>query len=207
MRSRARLQGPLLLLTELIVRFTWFHPELPMTDSPEFKFIPEYADCIARIASCSATIEYYVSHSIWIVAKLDSPSGACITSQIYTLQGRLSALLALLKLHRAPDKIIRRVNKFAETVRGPLENRNRVVHDIWLTDNRDPTSMGRLETTASKTLKFRVEDVPLPRLKEIFDALAACRLEMHAIRQEIFTEQPTFPGIPDSELNPTERVQ
>lgn len=173
----------------------------------KFKFIPKYADCIASIANCSATIEYYVNHSIWIVAKVDSSSGACITSQIYTLQGRLSALLALLKLHQAPAKLVKRVNKFTETVRGPTENRNRVIHDIWLMDNRDPTTMGRLETTASKTLKFRVEDVPLPKLQAIFDELSACRLEAYEIRKEIFAAQPTFPGIAPSELYPIANVQ
>lgn len=175
--------------------------------NPNFKFIPEYADAIASIASCSATIEYYINHSIWIVAKVDASSGACITSQIYTLQGRISALLALLKLHRAPKGIITKVNKFSESVRGPIENRNRVVHDIWLTDNRDPTTMGRLETTAAKTLKFQVEDVPLSKLKGIFDELAKCRLEAYDIRGKIFTAQPTFPGIPESELNPISNVR
>ena len=175
--------------------------------NPNFRFIPKYADCIASIANTSATIEYYVNHSIWIVAKVEAPSGACITAQIYTLQGRLSALLALLKMHRAPDKIIKRVNKFTEAVRGPSENRNRVIHDIWLMDNRDPTSMGRMETTASKTLKFRIEDVPLTKLEGIYAELSACRLEMWHIRNEISDAQPSFPGIPPSELDPIAGVR
>jgi hypothetical protein len=170
---------------------------------PEFKFIPEYADRIASIASGWATIEYYINHSIWIVAQLDHPTGACITSQIYTLQGRLAALLSLLKVYRAPDRIIARVNKFAENIRGPQEHRNRIVHDIWLMDNRNSKTMGRLETTAAKKLEFGIKDVPLQRLQEIYDELAVCRKEAHAIRGEIFVAQPTFPGIPASELNPT----
>lgn len=181
-----------------------------MTDhgaNPHFKFIPKYADTIATIANQSATIEFYVNHSVWIVANLDSPSGACITSQIYTLQGRLSALLALLKLHRAPNALIKRVNKFSEKVRGPSENRNRIIHDIWLMDNREPSSMGRLEMTASKTLKFGIEDVPLTKLQAISDELGACRLEMYEIRGAIFAAQPTFPGIPRSELNPIAGVR
>jgi hypothetical protein len=175
--------------------------------NPNFKFIPKYADTIASIANQSATIEFYVNHSIWIVADIDSPSGACITSQIYTLQGRLSALLALLKLHRAPDNLIKRVNKFSEKVRGPSENRNRILHDIWLVDNRDPTSMGRMQMTAAKTLKFGIVDVAQTELQAIYDELAACRLEMYEIRGKIFAAQPTFPGIPPTELNPIAGVR
>ena len=175
--------------------------------NPEFKFIPKYADTIASIANQSATIEFYVNHSIWIVANIDSPSGACITSQIYTLQGRLSALLALLNLHRAPDALIKRVNKFSEKVRGPTENRNRILHDIWLKDNRNLESMGRLQMTAAKTLKFEIVDVPETELQAISDELGACRLEMYEIRGDIFSAQPTFPGIPPTELNPISTVR
>jgi hypothetical protein len=176
-------------------------------DIPEFKFIPEYADLIASIASCWATLEFYVNNSIWIVAAVDSQTGACMTSQIYTLQGRLAALLSLLKLHKAPSNLISRVNKFAENIRGPQENRNRVVHDIWLMDNRNPGSMGRLETTAPKKLQFKVTDVPREELEAIYAELSACRMEFYHIRREIVAQRPTFPGIPESERDPIPRVR
>jgi len=176
-------------------------------DIPEFKFIPEYANGIASIASCWATIEYYENNSIWIVAKLDPKTGACMTSQMYTLQAKLAGLLSLLKLHGAPDTIISRVNRFAENIRGPQEHRNRVVHDIWMLDNRHPGSMSRLEATASKKLKFEMQDVPIQRLKDIYTELSACRQEFYNIRADIFTAQPSFPGIPGSELDPIPGVR
>jgi len=174
---------------------------------PEFKFVPEYADAIASIATCWATLEYYVNHSIWIVAGLNSPTGACITSQIFNFQSRLAALLSLLKLYRAPDNIISRVNKFSDNIRGPQENRNRIVHDIWLIDNQNVGSMGRLETTASKKLQFSVKDVPLAQLKEIYAQLSASRLEFYNIRRDILDGRPSFPGIPESELDPIPGVR
>jgi hypothetical protein len=178
-----------------------------MAENPEFKFIPEYADLIASIASGWATIEYHVNHSIWIVAQLDHPTGACLTSQVHSLHSKLSSLLSLLKLYRAPDRIITRVNKFAETIRGPQEQRNRVIHDVWLMDNRNPGSMGRMETTAAKKLEFSVKDVSLEKLRAIYAELSACRLEFFQIRNEIFIAQPSFPGIPESELDPIPTVR
>jgi hypothetical protein len=177
------------------------------SDISDFKFIPQYADRIASIASCWAHIEYYVNNSIWIVAAVDSKTGACMTSQIYTLQGRLAALLSLLKLHGAPNGIISRVNKFTDTIRGPQENRNRVIHDIWLMDNRNPETMGRLETTAPKKLQFKVTDVPLETLQAVYNEMSACRMEFYQIRKDIVDLRPTFPGIPESERDPIAHVR
>jgi hypothetical protein len=123
------------------------------------------------------------------------------------LDSKLSSLLSLLKLYRAADPIITRVNKFAETVRGPQEHRNRVVHDVWLMDNLNPDSMGRMETTAAKKLEFSVKDVPIAKLRSIYEELSACRLEFFHIRNVIFIAQPAFPGIPESELDPIPRVR
>ena len=175
--------------------------------NPEFKFIPDYADLIASIASGWATIEYYVNHSIWIVADLDAPTGACVTSQIHSLNSKLSSLLSLLKLYQAPDRIIKRVNRFADTIRGPQEHRNRVIHDVWLIDNVNSGSMGRLETTAAKRLEFTVKDVSIEKLRAIYDELSASRLEFFHIRNDIFKERPTFSGIPESERDPTATIR
>jgi hypothetical protein len=180
-----------------------------MNETPEsdFKFIPEYAESIAHIASNWATLEFYINDTIWTVAGLDRPTGACITSQIYTIQGRLAALLALLKLRRAPNALIAKVNKYSESIRGPQEMRNRVVHDVWLMDNHNPDTMGRLETTAPKKLSFKVQDVPLSELRDIQQTLSKVRAEASDLRLEIVAALPSFPGIPESERDPIAHVR
>jgi hypothetical protein len=45
----------------------------------KFAFIPEFADCIARVASSWARLEYDVNVAIWKLAELRPALGACIT--------------------------------------------------------------------------------------------------------------------------------
>lgn len=176
-------------------------------NSSPFKFLPEYADCIANVASSWATLEYHISSAIWGICKLEPVAGACVTSQIYTVQGKLSALLALLKLHQAPEALVTRVNKFSERVRGPQEMRNRIIHDIWLVNNFDSSVMGRLEVTAPKKLSFKAADVQLTELQQQLASISEARTEAYEIRKAIQAALPTLPGIPSSELHPTARVR
>jgi hypothetical protein len=174
---------------------------------PEFVFIPEYANLIAHVASSWATLEYYVADSIWQLAELKPAIGACITTQIFGLGGKFAALLALLKLRQAPESLITKVNKFTETVRGPQERRNRIIHDAWLMDNENPTAMGRLELTAPKKLSFKAETILLVELQTDYDQIAKARNDFVHIRTEIYRVTPTLPKIPDSELHPIMNVR
>src|SRR5271168_909763 len=89
----------------------------------KFSFIPEYADCIARVATVWARLEYDVSVSIWALADVRPAIGACLTSQIFTLRSKLDALIALAKLRKVNAAIIKKINKFADDVRGGQEIR------------------------------------------------------------------------------------
>jgi hypothetical protein len=95
------------------------------------QFASEYGECIAHIANNWATLEYSINATIWILAGTAPALGACITSQIPTLFGRLNALLSIMKLRRVDQNLINKVNKFSDTIREPQELRNRAIHDVW----------------------------------------------------------------------------
>ena len=67
----------------------------PSADNPprEFKFPAEFAAAIAEVTSYWAALEYNIDMSIWHLAGVYPAIGACITTQIYTLDGRLKALV------------------------------------------------------------------------------------------------------------------
>jgi hypothetical protein len=94
-----------------------------------------------------------------------------------------------------------------ETVRGPQERRNRIIHDAWLMDNENPTAMGRLELTAPKKLSFKAETILLAELQTDYDQIAKARNDFVHIRTEIYRVTPTLPKIPDSELHPIMNVR
>ena len=168
----------------------------------KFSFIPEYADCIARVASVWSRLEYDVNIAIWKLADVRPAMGACMTSQIYTLRGRLDALLALAKLRRVSDPIIKKINKFGEDSRSGQEIRNRIIHDQWLQDHLNPGQMGHLRITAARILEFKIKPVIFPELAADLERLEDLQARFHEIRQEIEAALPTLPEIPQSELHP-----
>ncbi|HEV7911221.1 MAG TPA: hypothetical protein VGP28_09090 [Methylocella sp.] len=179
-----------------------------MTDHPEdaddlegFKFASEFDKQIAEITACWSCLEYYISMSIWHLAAVYPAIGACITSQIYTLDGRLKALVSLLVLRKAPAELQARVNKFSERVRGPSEIRNRLIHDQWFT-SQAPAEMKQMEMLARGTLKYGFKTVSITDLRKDRAKIISAMKEASAIRAAIETALPTLPEIPLTELHP-----
>jgi hypothetical protein len=172
----------------------------------EFEFVPEYADCLAHAASSWATLEYYVNSSIWTLAGTSAAQGACLTSQIVSLHGKLSALLALMKLREVNQELITKVNKFSESVRDAQEWRNRIIHDVWLNvhqrGERSKDEMGRLLITAARQVQFRVEPVPLATIREGVELIHLRRRQFAEIREAINAALKSLPEIPHAKLNP-----
>jgi len=124
-----------------------------------------------------------------------------MTAQIFNINGRLNALLALLKIRRASTKTIDAVNKFADEIRGPSERRNRIVHDPWGRNQTDGSTT-KIEITANKKLKFEIVSVDLAEVKKDVDMIIDSVLKFVAIKKLIEAEIPTLPDIPEAELRP-----
>lgn len=168
----------------------------------QFRFIPEFADCIARIASLWARLEYDLNVVIWKLADVRPALGACMTAQMYTFSAKLNALLSLAKLRQVDEKLIKKINCFSKDFRDALETRNRTLHDLWLNDRLAPGNMGRLRITADKTLKFFVESVPLPELRNDLLVVEKRIYEFAEIRVAIEAALPSLPDIPHAKLHP-----
>jgi hypothetical protein len=160
----------------------------------------DYAALIGRTAVVWSAIENGLNFSIWAVAGLAPTLGACITSQIYTLQGRWSALLALLKLRKAPKSLIDLVNELAEASRGPLEIRNRTIHDDWVW--RKDGTVGRFEITAPKKLKFDIIPVSRDELTANLETILRFNDRIVDMRRTLYAALPTLPKMSPEELRP-----
>jgi hypothetical protein len=145
-----------------------------------------------------------MNECIWDLAGVWPALGACITAQIFNIDGRLRALLALLKFRRASQTSIDAVNRFAEEVRGPSEKRNRIIHDPWgIRPDGIPT---RLHITANKKLRFDFVVADIPQLQKDMETIKQCVAGFVAIRKTILDELPTLQKIPESELRPIVEV-
>lgn len=167
-----------------------------------FRFLAAYAELIADAANRWAYLEYYVNSSIWLLAEVKPAVGACMTSQMYTFNAKLSALLSLLKLRKANQPLIDKVNKFASNVRDALEARNRAVHDVWLNDNINTTQMGKLRITADKILRFKIEEIKIEALRSDVEMIEIRRVQAGEIMDEIKRVLPSLPEMSHEELHP-----
>lgn len=178
-----------------------------MTETESVNLPPGVQDQIMRligeIASGWAAIELCINEAIWTLAEVEQAYGACMTAQIYTLDGRLKALLSLLKLRRAPDKLITMVNKFTESARGPLEKRNRAVHDPWGFTPSGKTA--KIEITANRKLVFNLRWVETEELVKDRDEIGNCVERCNAVYDAIMAALPSLPEIPQTELRPIVR--
>ena len=174
------------------------------TDQPSatFQWLPAYAQQIADGANRWAYLEYYINSSIWLLADVRPAIGACLTSQMYTMSAKLAALLSLLKLRKAPQDILDRVNKFASAHRDALEARNRMVHDIWLNDNVAKANMGKLRITADKILRYNIESIDISSLIQDVQKIENRRLDAAIIKDAIERALPSLPEMSQSELHP-----
>jgi hypothetical protein len=162
---------------------------------------PKLVTLIGHAASQWAMLEYYINDTIWSLSDTAPTLGACSTAQIYTIDGRLKALLSLLKLRRASKSLIVKVNKFAENMRAPSEYRNRLVHDPW--GKRVPTGQTvKIEITANKKLRFENRVVDLKDLQKQVDVIVDVMLAFVEIRDTILNEIPTLPKMSQKELRP-----
>lgn len=168
---------------------------------PGFEFPAEYAQAIAQITANWAVLESNINLSIWHLAGIYPAIGACITEQIYTLDGRLKALLALLKLRRGPKSLLDKINKFGERVRKAQGIRNQIVHHTWH-QSVESKEIKQLEIGAKGTLTYGFKTISLPELQADQETVRLAARLANEIREATEAALPTLPEIPLQELQP-----
>lgn len=173
-------------------------------NGPEGALDPRLLKLIGEGATWWAALELYTNECIWFLAGTPPALGACLTAQIFNIDGRLRALQSLLRIRRASDATIRDVSRFSDECRGPSEKRNRLIHDPWGRSHEGRSS--KIEITAKKALKFELRDVELSEVEADVAAISRCVMRFVEIRAKILAELPTLPEIPRSELHPIVQV-
>ena len=137
-------------------------------------------------------LEALVSSSIWQIGEIPDQIGICLTSQIYTLDGKLKALITLLAVRGQLERTVAKLNKFHENLRGTSNARNRATHDPWVGDELTGIPH-RLQATADKTLVFEHKPVPTSELYELARAIAEKIDEFEEIIRPAILRFPALP--------------
>jgi len=118
--------------TEDDVSVAWVvHP----WDAGKEELLREQYEAIGKIATAWAAFEFKISNVIWRLAGIDMETGACLTAQMFTVQSRNRALLALYRLRGGNEAFAKRLNQFFAIQVDPVSReRNRFVHDPLAVD-------------------------------------------------------------------------
>jgi hypothetical protein len=170
-----------------------------MTTLPD-PVAPAYAQAIGYIAITWSAVEYNVNTAIWGLAGVPSGIGACLTAQLYSFDSRMKALVSLMHLKRLKESLVKEANRLHEDSRGPLELRNRAVHDYWVWN--EVGEIYRLEATAAKKLSLKPIPVSLADLESQRQALMKLAERSGTLSQRIYAALPSLPEIPQTELAP-----
>lgn len=172
-----------------------------------FRFADGYSEKIAAGANTWAWIEFELHWMIWELSEVNPSVGLCLTAQMFTFDAKMNALLALLTLREAPESFVKKVHAFMESTRGAQEARNRLVHDVWVMDNRDASRMGRLKMSARRKLDFSVQSYAISEIDPEVVMLERSRQTSTALRRELVAMLPTLRKIPLEAPHPLEVVR
>jgi hypothetical protein len=153
---------------------------------------PHYA-AIGKVIDAWGDLEFEVDRVIWDLMGVKQPFGACVTSQIISVQPKLRALRALLHLWGA-DALADEVGSFAGGMYELSELRNRIVHDkrFILHPNNDVV---RFEITTPKKLTFYPKIETKDDLAEFVTRINQKRILFDDIREKIRDMRDASPGI------------
>ena len=126
---------------------------------------------IGKVAANWAALEMLINSAIWQIAEIPDHLGACVTSQIYTFDGRMKALISILGVRGDFDDVVRNLNKFHEKSRAFAQRRHRTVHDPWVGDLKSGVPQ-RLEVTADKRLVSGYKPISTRDLTDLADGIA-----------------------------------
>lgn len=153
----------------------------------------EHFAAIGRVAEGWASLELLIDMSSWRLAGLVPHVGAALTSQIGGAQRKLDALFSLAKYRDAPPQLLKKLNKFSESVRGLQELRNRIVHDPWVTVGDAPH---RFEVSGRKVAKVEGIFMPTSEVNQISDHITDAWVAMVKIHDDLKEIAPPSPDTP-----------
>lgn len=154
-----------------------------------------YYTLIGKIITNWAMLEARLASAIWRIAEIPDAYGASITSQIYTLDGKVKALQAILR-ERGYDSVAEKLGTIIrDDVKGLADIRNRIVHDP--VRFKEDGCLYRLEIAADRRLSFGYKKVDLEKLRRVVDHIDAADDKIFAALKPALDEIPRLPPSPD----------
>lgn len=152
----------------------------------------DHYSAIGRVAASWAALEAMVCSAIWQIGEIPDDIGACVTSQIFTFDGKIKALISILEAREDLDNTISELNKFHEDARNIAAFRSRTLHDSWIHDLNTNTPY-RLQITADKKLIMEYKPAPTGKLRQNAEKTAKLIERLNEILKPAIERFPALP--------------
>jgi hypothetical protein len=141
---------------------------------------------VGRVSSGWSYLEQTIDDFIWTLAGVDHAKGACITSQIQSVEWKLRAVIALIELSGGSADIIKKFKKLSGDAVSLATHRNRIVHDplLYAFASKKVTAS---RMTANKTLEYSMVPVNLDEMKSVVLEIAQFRNNLLVLINEVLT--------------------
>jgi hypothetical protein len=167
---------------------------------------------IGKLTESWAQLEYAIDHMIWGMANVHQALGACITSQLMSVNPRMKAFRSLAAALGAGPDSVERIGKLQSKLSGLQTKRNRAVHDPRMM-NTNTKCLDRLQITAVSKLEFGWQPETPETLAEIrqevedrireFCALAAdVTAEIRSLPEKYRPRLPQMLPLPENQQSP-----
>jgi hypothetical protein len=140
----------------------------------------EHLALVGLIAALWSQFEADLDTYIISLGKLPAQTGRCVASQSTAPARKLDAYIAIARL-RGAEAFISDLVKLAQETTSLAEQRNRVVHDPWMSIHAGGAE--RLESTARKKLRYEHVSVSLEQMDALVERIRKHHdklIEIHA---------------------------
>ncbi|WP_284946041.1 hypothetical protein [Acidisoma cladoniae] len=169
-------------------------PEADDQDWKDHRF-DEYALAVGWIAGLWSQIEAGLDEAIWELANVEIGPGACITSHIGSIGGRIRAFMSLIDYRGATTEQAKYWNGLFVKVEGLGRRRNRFVHDA-ITIGGESGILRRRQVTADRKLVFDYLEADLAQMKDLQNELRSTSVTVHESYQKLANELPPWRHTP-----------
>ncbi len=157
-----------------------------------------YRHTIGSIITSWAAFEARLASAIWRIGEMRDEIGASLTSQIYTLDGKVKALQAILRV-KGFEKEAKKIGKLINDAKGLSDLRNRVVHDpiIYMEG-----AVHRLLIKADRYVELEYIKVEIDELEKAVDKIADIDDKMDDILRPVLEKIPRLSLRDKSDASP-----
>jgi hypothetical protein len=143
---------------------------------------------VGRVAQAWAILEYTIDGAIWNLAQVSREQGACITAQLTGLLPRFRALIALAAHRGVSEETIKKLHRLSADSFSLNSQRNRIVHDMVLTDKETGIPV-RFTVTADKKLDARYRPFSIEDADNVAEAVRKYEIKCYdaivAVNEEL----------------------